>query len=171
VRNVVAVIGDVRAEQLGVTELLSLLLGQHTARLTVRGEVEQAEERQEDRHLQQDRQARGERVGPGLLVQSHRLLGETLAVMAVLLLQLLDLRLEQLHVPAGLDLLHEQRDQCSADHQGEADDRQRPRPARLRTEDAPEERVEPGEDERGDPVERRHDEAADSAEEVEHSGS
>ena len=91
-----------------------------------------AEEREEDRHLQQDRQAGRERVGARVLVELHRLLGETLPVVAVLLLQLLDLGLDQLHVAAGLDLLDEQRDQRRADHQGQADDRQHPGGAALR---------------------------------------
>ena len=116
-------------EQLGVAELLGLLGGQDALRGAVRGVVEQPEQREEDRHLQQDRQARGERVGPALLVELHRLLGETLPVVAVLLLQLLDLRLDQLHVAAGLDLLDEQRDQRGPDDDGQPDDRQRPRRA------------------------------------------
>ena len=90
------------------------------------GLVEQPEQREEDRHLQQDRQAGGERVGARLLVELHRLLGELLPVVAVLLLQLLDLGLDQLHVPAGLDLLDEQRDQRGPDDQRQADDRQHP---------------------------------------------
>ena len=90
------------------------------------GLVEHPEQRQEDRHLHQDRQAGRERVGARLAVERHRLLGEPLAVVAVLLLQLLDPGLDQLHVAAGLDLLDEQRDQRRPHHERQADDRQRP---------------------------------------------
>ena len=110
--------------------------GVHDAavRLALRRVVEHPEQGQEDRRLEQQRQARGERVGARLLVQLHHFLTELLPVVAVLLLQLLHLRLQQLHVPAGPDLPHEERDQQGPDDDRQAGDRQRPGPAAVRIE-------------------------------------
>ena len=138
---------DRRSEQLGVGKLLSLRVGEEAAALALlRRLVEEPEQPDEDRHLDDQRKTRGERVGPGVLVELHRLLAEELPVVAVLLLQLLDLRLEQLQVALGLDLLDEQRDQRRADHEGQPDDRQRPGGTRGRAEDVTEDLVPAQED-------------------------
>src|SRR5690606_18340145 len=55
------------------------------------------EEREEDRHLRQHRQTAAGRVDAVRRVELQRLLGDLLAVLAVALLDLLDLRLELLH--------------------------------------------------------------------------
>ena len=93
--------------------------------------VENPEQGEEDRRLEQDRQARGQRVGARLLVERHHLLGLALLVPGVLGLDLLDLRLDRLHVALGADLLHEQRDQQDPDDDDQADDRDRSRTSRC----------------------------------------
>ena len=95
--------------------------------------VEHAEQREEDRRLGQDRQAARERVGARVLVERHHLGALALAVAGVLLLDLLDLRLEDLQVALALDLPHEQRDQGDADDDDEADDRRAPTPSPSRS--------------------------------------
>ena len=65
--------------------------------VVLRGVIDRAEQREEDRHLQDQGKAGGERVGARLLPQLHLLLRQALTVVLVLLLERLDLRLEQLH--------------------------------------------------------------------------
>ena len=65
---------------------------------TAGGAIEHSEQRQEDRNLQQQRQAGRQRIGVVLLVQLHGLLTELLPVMTMFLLQLAHLGLQQLHV-------------------------------------------------------------------------
>ncbi len=93
--------------------------------------AEHPEEREEDRGLQQERQARRERVGTRALVQTHRLLGHRLpglriGLALVLLLDLLHLGLDELHPSGSVNLLDEQRDQDDPDDDGQANDRQSP---------------------------------------------
>ena len=128
--------------------------------------VQHPEQRQEDRHLQQQRQAGRQRVGVVVLVQLHRLAAEPLAIVAVLLLQLPHLGLQQLHRAGGLDLLDEQRDQRGPDHHGQHHDRQRPGPAGVGAENRCEQVVGQHQDAGDHPVERRHDRAADGDERV-----
>src|SRR5215207_4714719 len=79
--------------------------------------------RDQDRELQQHRPAARERVDPVLLVELHDLFLLTLLVPLVLPLDLLDLRLHDLHVLHRPDLLDAERQQDQADHDGEQDDR------------------------------------------------
>ena len=123
--------------------------------------VEHPEQAEEERGLQQDRQARAERVGPGPLVEVHRLLRHRLTGVGVLLvlvlgLDLLHLGLDELHPPRGVDLLDEQRDHRGPHHHHEADDGQRPRHARVGrdAEDVGEQPVPAVQDPRDDPLER-----------------
>src|SRR5690606_5620897 len=69
-----------------------------------------------------------QRVGLLLPVELHDLPLEALPVALVLLLQLLDLRLQRLHRPLGLDLLDEQREQQDPDGDDQEDDGQDPGP-------------------------------------------
>ncbi|MDI2020680.1 hypothetical protein PJL18_01189 [Paenarthrobacter nicotinovorans] len=69
-----------------------------------------------------------------LLVQRHLLLrhglaGELIGLALVLGLQLLQVRLQQLHAALRFDLLNEDGNQGGTDHQHKADDGQSPRPA------------------------------------------
>ncbi|MEI2642204.1 MAG: hypothetical protein V9G10_07685 [Candidatus Nanopelagicales bacterium] len=127
---------------------------------SVRGDtLQHTEQREEDRHLQQDRQAGRQGVGTGFPVQLHHLLRLALSVAGVLLLDFLDLRLDQLHVALSLDLLDEQRDQQNPDDDDETDDRQRPGPSARLSEDGAEQAVELDEDPRdgsAQPVQYEH---------------
>ena len=76
---------------------------------------EHLEQREEERHLDQHGQAGRERVGAVLLVQGHLFLrhglaGELVGLALVLVLHLLQVRLQQLHAALGLDLLDEDRE-------------------------------------------------------------
>ncbi len=92
--------------------------------LAVREIVDRAVDPEEDRDLDQHRQTPRHRVYPIGLVELHRLLRETRAVLAVLLLQLLDLRLQLLHRFAGADRLDRQRQEQRLDDDREGDHRQ-----------------------------------------------
>ena len=154
---------DRDAEEFGVRERLGLSRRKNPMGDVVGGLVDQPEQCQEDRHLDKDRQTRGEGVGSGVLVELHRLLGHAFAVVAVLLLKLLDLRLDQLHVAAGFDLLDEQRDQGGPNHQRQPDDREHPGGTRVRREDLAPHGVEAHEHRRDGVVQRDHDRVADVA--------
>ena len=80
--------------------------------------------RDQDRELQEEREATAQGVHPRLLVQLHRLFLDLGLVALELLLQLLDLRLDRLHRLHRLDLLHAEGEQDHLDHDGEDDDRQ-----------------------------------------------
>ena len=85
-----------------------------------------AEERQEDRHLHQERETTRERVDLVLLVELHHLFVELGAVVLVLRLELLDLRLRPLHGHHRLGLLGREREHHQHHEDREQDDR-RPR--------------------------------------------
>ena len=75
-----------------------------------------------------------ERVGAVLLVHGHLFLrhglaGQLVGLALVLVLQLLQIGLQELHAALGLDLLDEHGNQGGTDHQHQPDDGQRPRPA------------------------------------------
>ena len=163
-------VGDPRAEDRRAVERARRSSGwirsQWPRGMLRRRAVEHPEQRQEDRHLDQQRQAGGQRVGVVLLVELHGLRAELLAVVTVLLLQLADLGLQQLHRARRLDLLDEQRDQRDADDHGQRDDRQRPGPAVAGAEERRPDGVEEHEDARDHPVERLQDRAADRDERV-----
>ena len=94
--------------------------------------IEDVEQREEDRRLQQDRQATGERVGAVLLLQLLISWVSRSCVALVLLLQLLHLRLQACMRPLRLDLLDKQRNQQNADEQRRARRSTAPRPHRCR---------------------------------------
>ena len=105
--------------------------GQVVARLDEARRVAQhVVEADEDRDLDDDRQAGPERVDALVLVELHHLLVQHLAVAAVLLLELADLGLQRLHAAHRLLLLDRQRHEREAHEEGEQDDRPRPRRAR-----------------------------------------
>ena len=139
-----------------------------TAALGVdRGVVEHREQAEEDRHLQQQRQARRERVGARLLVElhglaRHRLARELVLLALVLVLDLLQLRRDLEHAALALDLPDEDRDQRGAHHDDEADDREHPGDAGIRVEsDERPHRVERDEDQLDDPFDGPEDDADD----------
>ena len=74
-----------------------------------------------DRQLHDHRAQAPDRVHTLLLVQPHRLLGDLLRVLAVLLTDLLDLRLQPGHRPTRIDLLPRQRVHRNPHHDGEGD--------------------------------------------------
>src|SRR5690625_4937017 len=80
----------------------------------------------EQRHLQDDGQTAARRVDARLLVELHRLLGELLAVVLVLLLQRLQLRLQLLHAQHRLRLGSNERPDQHAEAEGKHDDRETP---------------------------------------------
>ncbi len=84
------------------------------------------EEREEHRQLQQERQARGERVDFALLVELHHLLLLALFVLLVLLFQRLDLGRHALHLLHRLQLPEGQRHEDRSDQDRQSDDRQSP---------------------------------------------
>src|SRR5690606_37445561 len=102
------------------------VLGERAAWLVARDAVQNTEQGEQERRLQQDRQTGGERVGARVLVELHHLLLETLTVALVPLLQLTQLRLQNLHLALRPYLPHEQRDQQRADDDDQSDDGQRP---------------------------------------------
>ncbi|MCY1378532.1 hypothetical protein D9M69_661750 [compost metagenome] len=59
----------------------------------------------------------------------HGLAGQLVGLSLVLVLQLLQVRLQELHSALGLDLLDEHGNQGGTDDQHQPDDGQRPRPA------------------------------------------
>ena len=130
--------GQRGTEDGGFIELLDLF-GAHgtdalAARLGRADAREHLEEREEERHLDQHGQAGRERVGAVLLVQRHLFLrhglaGQLVGLALVLVLHLLQVRLQQLHAALGLDLLDEDGNQGGADDQHESDDGQGPGPA------------------------------------------
>jgi len=81
-----------------------------------------------DRELDEHGQAAGGRIDAVLAVQPHLLLHELFFVFAVELLELVELRLQRLHGPRGLELLDRQRPEDQADGQGEENDREPPAP-------------------------------------------
>ena len=81
---------------------------------------------EEDRQLRQHRQTAQDRVEPVLLLQLLHLQRHPLAVLAVLLLQRLDLRLQLLHLPRGADLPDERLVQDRAQGEHQEHHRQRP---------------------------------------------
>ena len=84
-------------------------------------------ERDENRQLDEHRQARSRRVDLVLPVELHQLFVLLLLVALVLLLDLLHLRRVALQVLHRVDLLHRQRHEQHPDDHGERDDRPRPR--------------------------------------------
>jgi hypothetical protein len=88
--------------------------------------AQQVEEGDEERDLQQQRQARGGGIEPVLLVELHHLLVEALLVALVALLELLHLGREALHVLHPADaLVGERQDRDPHDH-GQHHDRPAP---------------------------------------------
>ncbi len=89
--------------------------------------LEDVEERDEDRDLEDDRQARRGRVDLVLAVELHQLLVLPLLVVLPALLDLLHLRRMRLEVLHRVDLPHRHRDEHEPDEHDERDDRPRPR--------------------------------------------
>ena len=96
-------------------------------------------QRDEDRHLGQERQATPERVDLVLLVELHQLFVELLLVVLVLRLQLLHLGLRPLHGDHRLRLLGGEREEDQPHHDGEHDDRE----AGVRDDSVEEARIQP----------------------------
>ena len=95
--------------------------------------VDNTEEREEDRHLHEERQTRGPGAGLVVAEQIHLLFGHGLTRVLVLLalvlgLQALNLRLQQLHLALRFDLIDEQRNQDRTNHESQSRDRQHPGP-------------------------------------------
>ena len=88
--------------------------------------LEHVVERDEDRDLEQQRQAGSQRVDLVLLVELHHRLLLSLLVVLVLLLDLLELRLQLLHRPHRADLLHRDRQDREPDDEHQRDDRRPP---------------------------------------------
>ena len=84
------------------------------------------EEDDEDGHLNQHGQAACQRVEAGFAVDLHRLLGKTLLITGVKLLDLLEAGLYFLHLEARFELLALQGEQNRADDQGDDDDGEAP---------------------------------------------
>ena len=76
---------------------------------------------EEHRHLQQQRQARGQGIDLVLLIELHHFFVELLAVVFVLSLELLHLGLQTLHLEHALGAL--QRERCDQDHHGKRHER------------------------------------------------
>ena len=89
----------------------------------VAGRADHGVHRDEQRELGQHRQASPEGVHAGLPVEAHRLFLSLLLVAFVLLLKVLDLRLQRLHRLHGLDLLHAQGEEEEAQDERQDDDR------------------------------------------------
>ena len=77
---------------------------------------------EEDRNLDHHRQAAGHRIDAVLLIERHRLLRDALAIVAMLLLQLFDLRLQLLHRFRGSEGFHGEGQHQRLDDDGEGDD-------------------------------------------------
>ena len=95
--------------------------------------VDNTEEREEDRHLHEERQTRGPGAGLVVAEQIHLLFGHGLTRVLVLLalvlgLKALNLRLQQLHLALRFDLIDEQRNQDRTNHESQSRDRQHPGP-------------------------------------------
>ena len=130
--------GERGAEDARLIELHHLLVAHGADALAAvgrrRNAGEDREEGKEERHLDQHGQAGRERVGAVLLVHGHLFLrhglaGQLVGLALVLVLKLLQIRLQELHAALGLDLLDEHGNQGGTDHQHQPDDGQRPRPA------------------------------------------
>jgi hypothetical protein len=113
-------------------------VGDGLAHPLVRGEhlvvevTQDEEERDEDRDLEQDRQAGRGRVDPVLLVELHQLFVPLLLVVLVARLQRLHLRHVGLHRLHRVDLPDGEREQHHAHEERQRDDRPRPgQPARV----------------------------------------
>ena len=85
--------------------------------------VQRLPEPDEDRQLDQGRQAASQRVDPVLLVEGHGLPALLLLVVLVFLLDLLEQGLEVLHLLGGHRLLAAEREHEHADQQRQQDDR------------------------------------------------
>src|SRR4029079_12205333 len=81
------------------------------------------DERDENRDLQEERANAAQRVGARFPVELHDLFLPPLGV-AVLLVDLLDLRLDRLHRLRRVNVAKRQRERGRADQDGERDDRQ-----------------------------------------------
>ncbi|MPM16710.1 hypothetical protein SDC9_63091 [bioreactor metagenome] len=147
--------GEDRRVGQGVEQLLVLRTRQpRPTGLAARRTVDHPVEGEEERHLDEQRQAGGHRVDALLLVELHRLLAEAVPIVRVLLLQLLQLRLQFLHAASAVDLLDEQRDHRGADRHGQQHDRQAPRGTAPGAEDRRQQPVEADHDAGDHPVER-----------------
>src|SRR5665811_1149650 len=80
----------------------------------------------EDRHLQNKGETRPERTNLVLLVELHHLLIQGLFIALVLLLELLDLRLQLLHGPHALELPDRQWNKEDPHDNGQDDNRPSP---------------------------------------------
>jgi hypothetical protein len=89
------------------------------------------EEGDEDRQLQEQGNAGGERVDLVLAVEPHHLLLHALAIVLVLLLDLLHLRLQRLQRPHPLQLPVGERQDRGAGDDGEQDDRHPPAESKI----------------------------------------
>ena len=83
-----------------------------------------AVEPEEDRNLDEHGETTGHWIDLILAVEPHRLLGDLLTILPVLLLEFFDLWLKFLHRLAGADGLHRQRQQHRLDKNGKDDDRE-----------------------------------------------
>ncbi len=88
--------------------------------------LKQLKEREEDRELEQQRPARGQRVDLVLAVERHHLALQAFLVALVLLLQRLELGRVLLQVAHRADLLDRERQDQQARDEGESDDRHAP---------------------------------------------
>ena len=147
-------LAEVDAEQLGVDVRLDVVLaeevvlGLRLARVRVVGErAEHPVQADEDRDLQQHRQAAAERVDPVLALELLHLLRLALLVVRVLLLDLLQFRRELLHFLHRPDLVHERLEHDAADGERQEDDREDPRNRVVLAENEPEDLVPTPQDE------------------------
>ena len=135
--------GQTRPEHRRVLNLISQFSGERTYRIaSLVGMIsnslkicQNSEEREEDRHLDENRHARGQGIRPMLAVQRHHLLllallGSGILLPLVLRLERLELGLHELHATAGPDLLDEQRHDENTHEDRQADNRQNPGGAR-----------------------------------------
>ena len=123
---------DVFARQMGdgrygrVVEVVVVVDQARAADVLLQVAAQHVEQRDEDRQLQQQRQARRERVDFVLAVEVHDLLLLALFVVLVLLFQRLDMRGQALHLLHGLQLPERQRNQQRPDDHRQTHDRQSP---------------------------------------------
>ena len=97
------------------------------SRVNARGDVaEHLEQRDEDRHLQEDRQAARERVEVRLAVELLRLLGDFLLITRVELLNLLDAGLDLLHLVIRFVLLEVKREDDDSEYDRNDEDSESP---------------------------------------------
>ena len=92
------------------------------------------EQANEDRHLNQHREAGRHRADTHLLLRLAHLNHQLLLIIGVLALEFLHLRLELLHLARGAELVSGGLDQQDTDSHHEEDDGKRPRDARGRVE-------------------------------------